>query len=299
MKSQPMYRNQAPGDIVLCRRDSKGGDANIIGQRVLRPMVQTDHTHVALHMNGFLIHSTTQSGVDVVPAAEFFLRSGYHDNWRVFRHRSADVLLSDDLIKWVQSISDAADFYLGQKYNFAVGVSKQALFWRRKKLDESSFCSELIAKVYARLNLETGIRRRSPATVLPADVARATTSSENWIEVTDMYREYYEFIREQGEDTINTCVQVDKIAADNYKLSNELITLISEEIVHSHTFFSALEHGLNVFRQLLKLSPKTGPATDDSHIKSLESFNWRVKRKATDARSRLRRLVRARNRSRT
>ena len=80
---------------------------------------------------------------------------------------------------------------LTQGYNWQFGMPKRGL-WRRFRadVDSSSFCSELIAKILLVLKLKTGLEHKNPTWVFPADFERAVERSGQWLEVTEVYRDW-------------------------------------------------------------------------------------------------------------
>jgi hypothetical protein len=65
-----------------------------------------------------MLHSVANACVHVTPNPEFFLYSGLRDGWRVYRLRFVDSLPYASQLEWSAKVSQVAQFYLGQAYNF-------------------------------------------------------------------------------------------------------------------------------------------------------------------------------------
>lgn len=200
MSDDVCYRHPNVGDVILCRERDKVSTWIIWAQRLVRRMRKVDYSHVALHLNGFVLHAIPEAGVDVEDRVSFFLSPDLEPGWRVFRHRVAESLQAvyedgspegEKARMWFASVERVSGFYLTQGYNWNFAVPKSS-YWRRSRayVDPSSFCSELIAKILLVLKLKTGLEQKSPTRVFPADFENAVERSGQWLEVTDIYRDW-------------------------------------------------------------------------------------------------------------
>lgn len=181
----PFNHFQSSGDVIFVRQSK--GLFNRIAQKVLaqKPAL---YTHVLLCvLPGLYMHSMPDGGVHFVQAEDprFNFAKKHGDNWKVRRN----VALVDNLGRYSE-IGDKAAYYIGQKYNGLFLASPL----RGKAFTEShSFCSELIARVFADLGIppfDEGIRAEH---ILPAHLDEITADPDSdWHDVTEDYRAYFE-----------------------------------------------------------------------------------------------------------
>lgn len=157
------------GDVFLVRGGSKASTALVNIQKVIYSRAKS--SHVEFYMgDGILIHSTSDKGVHL----EFLLDElkDIGDDWRVLRLKG----LSDEDRAVLQT---SAVYFKQQQYN------PKFMF---PECDDKSFCSELIAKIYARSNVKIFNGKR-PGTIKPADFDRAADHLDEWEDVTHEYSE--------------------------------------------------------------------------------------------------------------
>jgi len=205
MTDDPRFPYPNAADVILCRERDKVSTWIIWAQRLVRGMRKAHYSHVAFYLNGFVLHAVPGAGVDVEDRVSFFLSPDLEPDWRVFRHRVAESLqavygdmspVGEKARMWFAWVERVSGFYLTQGYNWNFGVPKGS-YWRRSRahLDPSSFCSELVAKILLVLKLKTGLEHKSPTWVFPTDFENAVESSGQWLDVTDIYRDWLSYLQ--------------------------------------------------------------------------------------------------------
>lgn len=161
------------GDVFLMRGDSKHSDYLAFAQRALYLKARSSHVLICVG-DGAFIHSTTDGGVDF----EFYegALSKAKAGWQVIRKKG---LSSTDRA----NLQKAALFFVDQAYNYKFLL---------KSNDSSSFCSELVAKIYERAQVP--LFGKETGKVTPADFDRAADENNEWENVTDGYKSAFEEI---------------------------------------------------------------------------------------------------------
>ena len=159
-----------PGDILLVTGENKLSSSLIKAQRVLYSNASSSHVEFSLG-DGIFIHSTNDKGVHLTLLIDE--DEACNHNWRVIRHKSITEYCSD-----TEKLQEAAMYFYAQDYNKAFMGSGN---------NNSSFCSELVAKAYARAEIEI-IERKSPSKVTPAHFDKEANNLEDWVDVTDEYK---------------------------------------------------------------------------------------------------------------
>ncbi len=172
--------------------DAKHSEYLATAQKLLYKRAKSSHVLFSFG-DGAFVHSTTNGGVDFA-FYENVLKD-CKDGWRVIRLKGLTAEQRAAMMK--ESI-----YLIDQAYNYRFFL---------KSNESSSFCSELVAKIFesAGVNLfgkETG-------TVTPADFDRAADGDESWEDVTTGYREEFEeiakdpFIHRFGYSTLVASVR--------------------------------------------------------------------------------------------
>ena len=159
-----------PGDILLVTGANKLSSSLIKAQRILYSNASSSHVEVSLG-DGIFIHSTNDKGVHLALLVDE--DEACNHKWRVIRHKSITESCSD-----TEKLQEAAMYFYAQDYNKAFMGSGN---------DNSSFCSELVAKAYARAGIEI-IEAKSPSKVTPAHFDKEADNLEDWVDVTDEYK---------------------------------------------------------------------------------------------------------------
>ncbi|KXG14939.1 hypothetical protein LT17_03731 [Pseudomonas aeruginosa] len=155
------------GDVFLMCGDAKHSKYLANAQRLIYRNAKSSHVLVSL-ADGAFVHATTGAGVDF----EFIttILNDCKEGWRVIRMKG----LTDERR---EAIMKESLYFIDQAYNYK-------FFF--KSNDSSSFCSELVAKVFESagaplFNKETG-------KVTPADFDKAADEGSLWEDVTENYR---------------------------------------------------------------------------------------------------------------
>ncbi|NUW73147.1 hypothetical protein HOP38_11510 [Vibrio mediterranei] len=164
------------GDILLVRGGTKFSSALVNAQKVIYNGVASSHVELSIG-DGSLVHSTNDGGVHFV----FLLDEleDIKDAWKAIRLKGITEQEQEELLK-------AALYYLRQGYNKKYMGSGE---------EDSSFCSELIAKIYDKAGVPL-LDDKLPSKTAPAHFDRLADESEQWEDVTDEYLALIEKIRE-------------------------------------------------------------------------------------------------------
>jgi hypothetical protein len=159
-----------PGDVLLVSGEGKLSSALVTAQKVIYSNASSSHVELSLG-DGVFIHSTGNKGVHLTLLIDEDIAC--KSRWRVIRHKSITeaCLVTENLQK-------AAMFFYAQDYNKAFMGSGN---------DSSSFCSELVAKAYARAEIEI-IGGNAPSKVTPAHFDKEADNLEDWVDVTEEYQ---------------------------------------------------------------------------------------------------------------
>jgi hypothetical protein len=160
-----------PGDILLVTGEGKLSSSLIAAQKVIYPSVSSSHVEFSLG-DGIFIHSTNDKGVHLTLLVDE--DEACDHKWRVIRHKSITEACLD-----IEKLQKAGMYFYAQDYNKVFMGSGNEL---------SSFCSELVAKVYARAEIEV-IGGRAPSKVTPAHFDIEADNLTDWVDVTDEYQQ--------------------------------------------------------------------------------------------------------------
>ena len=174
--------NQEIGDIILIKNKSMISKANVAAQ-FAGTLKYSYHSHalLALSQGTFIeamnyVKNIRKFGVDLVCITELLTRFSdeYEDNWKVIRCKSLTNTQKEN-------IENRSSYYFGQMYNKNILI--RGAGGESKK--HSSYCSELIARVYEDIGIEIKKRDVWPSHLnkLPKD------NPELWEDVTDVYRQ--------------------------------------------------------------------------------------------------------------
>ncbi|SHF60720.1 Permuted papain-like amidase enzyme, YaeF/YiiX, C92 family [Marinomonas polaris DSM 16579] len=159
-----------PGDILLVSGEGKLSSSLVTVQKVIYPHASSSHVELSLG-DGVFIHSTGNKGVHLTLLIDEDIAC--KSRWRVIRHRSIT-----DMCLATENLQKAAMFFYAQDYNKAFMGSGN---------ESSSFCSELVAKAYARAEIEI-IGGKAPSKVTPAHFDKEADNLEDWVDVTEEYQ---------------------------------------------------------------------------------------------------------------
>ncbi|MCP8900370.1 YiiX/YebB-like N1pC/P60 family cysteine hydrolase [Gilvimarinus xylanilyticus] len=155
------------GDVFLVKGTEKHSKWLSALQKAIYPKASSSHVLISVG-DGAFVHATTSSGVDFERYDH--LLGEIEDGWRVIRNKRVDDLKS-------QELQLAAIFFVKQAYNYKFMFESN---------DQTSFCSELVAKVYAKCDIE--LFGKNTGKITPADFDRAADTDSEWEDVTEEYR---------------------------------------------------------------------------------------------------------------
>jgi hypothetical protein len=191
----PWASFQQPGDIVLTRGRRPLSHVNAVIQSILEGGIARATHAMMVAAPGYYVDTSIRLGVTLLPAQLFCMddvierlaRSGAappagRPMWRrrlvaAYRHPALA-----DAPERQQDLRRAIAEQLGQPYNLRV-IFKRV---REETEDRSAFCSELVARTFARLGLPIVPERRFAA-VLPHTLLRHLRQ-QGWVDVSDVYR---------------------------------------------------------------------------------------------------------------
>lgn len=157
------------GDVFLMEGTSKLSPALVAAQKA-RFYKHARSSHVMFSFgDGVFVHSTLDAGVEFIPYMAAL--KDCKDDWRVVRN----TLITSEQKELMQK---ASIFFVDQAYN------KKFLF---KSNDHSSFCSELVAKIYEKAGAP--LFGKETGTITPSDFDRAADLDESWLDVTQIYKD--------------------------------------------------------------------------------------------------------------
>lgn len=159
---------QLAGDLILLK-SSKIGKLNRAYQSLIRGR-KADFSHVAIALDHLTaLHAIPSGGVQQIEISEL-LKGKDVVSYRVLRNKKFELDISLH-----QTIRQNLLFHHGQMYNLAFNF---------RRLERSSYCSELAAKAYSRTGIP--LSSKQPKQVLPVDIQQLGESKE-WLDVTSVY----------------------------------------------------------------------------------------------------------------
>lgn len=155
------------GDVFLVKGTEKHSTWLSTLQKAIYPKASSSHVLISVG-DGVFVHATTSNGVNFERYDH--LLNEIEDGWRVIRNKQVDELKSKEL-------QLAAIFFIKQAYNYKFMFESN---------DKTSYCSELVAKVYAKCDIE--LFGKNTGKITPADFDRAADTDSEWEDVTEEYR---------------------------------------------------------------------------------------------------------------
>lgn len=157
-----------PGDVFMVRGNGKFSTLLASAQKAFYGKAKSSHVLINL-AEGSFVHATTDGGIGIV----FFedVLTEIDPSWRAIRLNGLTQSQREEIMK-------AAIFYLEQGYNYK---------YFAKENDHSSFCSELVVKIYRKAGVQL-FDGKSPNKTIPADFDRACDSDDEWKEVTEEFK---------------------------------------------------------------------------------------------------------------
>lgn len=157
------------GDVLLVTGNGKISSGLVAAQKVIYS--NSISSHVALGLgDGTFVHATGDNGVHIT-----FILDELKDcktGWKAIRLKGISEEQQDELSK-------AGLYFLRQDYNKIFMGSGN---------EHSSFCSELIAKVYERAGISI-LGNKKPSKVTPAHFDQEADLLQDWEDVTEEYLE--------------------------------------------------------------------------------------------------------------
>ncbi len=157
----------------------------MLWQRIFRPKIGASYTHVLLMCtNTFAIHATPVGGVSFIGLYDLLCTSEYKNSWKIYRNLEIENFTKEDFLSAHKKINEASMYFFLQKYNYAFNIPEP---WYITKRTRKSFCSQLISRIFARINIDLDVTNKNPSLVLPADIELSTKDQSKWREVTHIY----------------------------------------------------------------------------------------------------------------
>ena len=190
----PWASFQQPGDIVLTRGRRPLSHLNAVVQSVLEGGIARATHAMMVAAPGFYVDASMRFGVSVLPAHLFCIdgtverrshEAGERASRPMWRRRLVAAFRHPDFEsrpERQQALQQAIAEQLGQPYNMRFIFKRVAA----PEKDCSAFCSELVARTFARLGLPIVPERRFAA-VLPHTLLR-NLRSQGWADVSHDYR---------------------------------------------------------------------------------------------------------------
>lgn len=156
------------GDVLLVRGTTSKSQVLVNSQKLLYTKARSSHVLLGLG-DGTFIHATGDGGVHLTFLLDELAQ--VQDDWRVVR-------LASLTPEQRNALQVAGLHFLRQGYNKKFFGPEQ---------ENSSFCSELVAKAFRKADVEIFDGKRA-GMVTPASFDRAADSRGNWLDVSSMYR---------------------------------------------------------------------------------------------------------------
>jgi len=163
-----------PGDVLLVTGNSSFSNALVLGQKAIYLKAKSSHVELSLG-DGVFIHATDDGGVHLSLLIDEV--NSCREGWRVIRHKSIVELGLE-----TEKLQKSGMFFYAQGYNKV---------YMGSGTKSSSFCSELVAKVYEKSGIRI-INGKAPSKVAPAHFDKEADEMIDWIDVTAEYKEILE-----------------------------------------------------------------------------------------------------------
>jgi hypothetical protein len=309
MTAYPIFPQ--PGDIALIGAHGKPGAFNVSGQRALRtllrhpvlkrprkgsPAAQTltqNYSHVLLNFSSELwCDAMPGRGVTLRTLEETPLANPEGD-YRIFRppEKPVAAVKGANALERVQatfsqidreiaerkSWMDAVVFYLGQKYNYRVHLTKFP------KRDVTKFCSELVAGVF-KVRQIAPFEKVTPAHILPNDIeallTRAIGEGSGWTDITAGVAAFLLFDKKSSSSSVLTADDSRRMYLSGLENSTRLklhavewtiIDLKKAVLLYSNALKSA-HQGLIASERRQAVAALTAALKVQDEIRSLDTF---------------------------
>ncbi|WOJ93689.1 YiiX/YebB-like N1pC/P60 family cysteine hydrolase [Congregibacter variabilis] len=169
-----------PGDVLLVRGNGRFSTLLTTAQKPFYSGVKSSHVLVSL-AEGSFVHATMDGGVEIVFFDEVLPK--IEPSWRAVRLKVLSESEQEEVMK-------AAIYYFHQAYN-----SK----YFHIETEHSSFCSELVAKIYRKAGVKI-LGGKAPSKTIPADFDRACDCQEDWEEVTEELEAVFDKMQESIDE---------------------------------------------------------------------------------------------------
>ena len=169
-----------PGDVFMVRGNRKFSTLLATAQKAFYGKAKSSHVLVNL-AEGSFVHATRDGGIDIVFFEEVLPE--IEPSWRAIRLNGLNQAQREEIKK-------AAIFYFEQGYNYK---------YFSKENEHSSFCSELVAKIYRKAGISI-FEGKDPSKTIPADFDRAFDSNDEWEEVTEEFKAAFDEMKKSISD---------------------------------------------------------------------------------------------------
>jgi hypothetical protein len=195
--NSPWASFQRPGDIVLTRGRRPVSHLNAVVQSILEGGIARATHAMMVAVPGYYVDASIRFGVTVLPA-HLFCIDGVVDRMRaaatgaeaatprpMWRRRLVGAFRHPEFEsrpERQEALTQAIAEQLGQPYNLRFIFKRVAT----PDEDRTAFCSELVARTFAKLGLPIVPERRFAA-VLPDTLLRSLRN-QGWVDVSNDYR---------------------------------------------------------------------------------------------------------------
>ncbi len=162
------------GDLLLVTGQGKLSASLVAAQKIVYQQAVSSHVEFSLG-DGTFVHATGDGGVHLTFVMDEL--KSCEPNWRAIRLKGITEAQQECL-------TNEGMYYLRQDYNKIFMGSGN---------DHSSFCSELIAKIYQKAGIEI-LSKKQPSKVAPAHFDREADIQMEWEDVTEEYKSTIEEI---------------------------------------------------------------------------------------------------------
>lgn len=190
MKKEFCIESQEIGDIILVSNKAISSHVQRLGQATSFKYPRYSHAILALE-NGIYIEAmknkSNKNNITILCIDELKKRfqNEYKNNWKIIRLKKINANIQ-------QKINHSASFFYGQKYN-SNPLSKRI---KRKHNSDSSFCSELVQRVYKEAGIKIGKENQD---IWPVHLDLLTKKFKHkWEDVTSQYNKKCTSLYDEG-----------------------------------------------------------------------------------------------------
>jgi len=203
------------GDILLVTGDGKLSKSLVDGQKLIYRGAISSHAELGTG-DGIFVQATMKKGVHLTFIVDELKKCA--ERWKVIRLKGIDKTEQKKIV-------ESGYFYLRQSYN---------KLFMGSGTDDSSFCSELVAKAYEKAEV-TILNGTIPSKVAPAHFDREAKDGSQWLDVTDEYVDELEKMEENLDyyrellEKIRLSMKNKAVQKDLNKITHDLASTIIKD----------------------------------------------------------------------